>query len=176
MWCGKISPQRQSESTSDCEELNKESPVFKHARPVSGWRIRLTLCTVESGSAAQRACVTTRWCKSVRRHGDPTPVRDRLGRHRLSTLGPVSPPYNVTNPPPSRGVTFLHTPIPSFHFRRQMSEDPRPGTTTGKDGERMESASHSLSPHHFTLDSPSLPSFFSRSLVFSGFGGSPLLL
>lgn len=75
---------------------------------------------------------------TVRRHGDPFPFRGGLGgRHWLSTIEArsleVSPPHNVTNP---SGTTLLHTPpSPSFHILRQMSEDPGPGTTTGKDGE-----------------------------------------
>lgn len=74
----------------------------------------------------------------------------------------VSPPHNVTNP---SGMTLLHTPpSPSFHVLRQMSEDPSPGTTTGKDGDRVDSASDGFSLHHFTLISPmlsSVPFFFS---------------
>ncbi|CAB1418885.1 unnamed protein product [Pleuronectes platessa] len=41
---------------------------------------------------------------------------------------------------------------------QQMSEDPGPGTTTGKDGERLDFTSHGFSLHHFTLKSPALSS------------------
>lgn len=51
-----------------------------------------------------------------------------------------------------------HSPTLSFHLLRQLSEDPGPGTTTGKDGDRVDSASHSFSLHHFTLISPVLSS------------------
>lgn len=79
----------------------------------------------------------------------------------------VTPPHNVTNP---SGVTLLHTPpSPSFHVLRQMSEDHGQGSTTGKDGDRVDSASQGFSLHHFTLISPMLPSVRFLSLFFSGF-------
>lgn len=67
----------------------------------------------------------------------------------------MSPPHNVTKP--SGATLSSHSPHPlSFHVLRQMSEDPNPGTTTGKDGDRADSASHGFSLHHFTLISPAL--------------------
>lgn len=97
------------------------------------------------------------------------------GSHWLSTVGAstsseVSPPHIVTNP---SGMTIVHTPtLPSFHILRQMSEDPSPGTTTGKDGDCADSASHGFSPHHFTLTFPVLSSvpFFSFFFFFQASG------
>lgn len=67
----------------------------------------------------------------------------------------MSPPHNVTNP---SGITLLHTPpSPFFHVHRQMSEDPSPGTTTGKDRDRVDSASRSFSLRHFTHIPPCSP-------------------
>lgn len=97
---------------------------------------------------------------SVRSHTDPLSLKGKdWGRQRLSTVrasrsSEVSPPHNVTNP---SGLTLLHTPpSPSFHGLRQMSEDPSPGSTTGKDGDGVGSSSHSFSHHYFTLVSPTL--------------------
>lgn len=65
-------------------------------------------------------------------------------------------------------MTSLHTPpFASFHILRQVSEDPRPGTTTGKDRDCMDSASHGFSPHHFTLTLPVLSSVPFLSILFS---------
>lgn len=76
----------------------------------------------------------------------------------------MSPPHKVTNP---SGMTILHTsPSPSFYVLRQMSEDPSPGTTTGKDRDRVGCSSHGFSHHHFTLVSTALSSilfFFSQA-------------
>ncbi|KAI9530402.1 hypothetical protein NQZ68_004420 [Dissostichus eleginoides] len=107
------------------------------------------------------------------------PQGEDWGRHWLSTVeasrsSEVSPPHNVTNP---SGMTLLHTPpSPSFHVLRQMSEDPGLGTTTGKDGHRVDSASHGFSLHHFTLKSPMLSFVPFPSLFFSCFRLSLLIL
>lgn len=108
---------------------------------------------------------------TVRSYGDPSPLRGGLGSHWLSTVGAsrsfeVSPPHIVTNP---SGVIILHTPpSPSFHVLRQMSEDPGLGTTTGKDRDCVDSASHGFSPHHFTL----IPPVFSSVPFLSQASGS----
>lgn len=98
-------------------------------------------------------------CEKTRR---PISLKGRTGGDAgcplwgASRSSEVSPPHNVTNP---SGVTLLHTPpYHSFHVLRQMSEDPGPGATTGKDGDRVDSASHGFSLHHFTLVSPALSS------------------
>lgn len=104
-----------------------------------------------------------------------SPYGEDWERHGLSTTEAsrsleVSPPHNVTNP---CGMTLLHTPpCPSFHILRQMSEDPGPGTTTGKDGDRVDSVSHGFSLHHFTLISPMLSSVPFLSLSISQASGS----
>lgn len=75
--------------------------------------------------------------------------------------------YDYSSHPPPH-------PSPSFYDLGQLSEDPSPGTTTGKDGD-SDSASHSFSPHHFTLNVALLcllPLSFSFFFFFSGFRGS----
>lgn len=127
--------------------------------------------SVSVASSGIKICFST--CRdsdvTVRSFGDTSPLRGGLGSHWLSTVGAsrsfeVSPPHIVTNP---SGVIILHTPpSPSFHVLRQMSEDPGLGTTTGKDRDCVDSASHGFSPHHFTLIPPVFSSVPFLSLFF----------
>lgn len=168
VWCGKISPQKERrKSTSG--RMNRTKRALKHASSVSVASSGIKICC----STCRESDVT------VRSYGDPSPLRGGLGSHWLSTVGAsrsfeVSPPHNVTNP---SGVIILHAPpSPSFHVLRQMSEDPGLGTTTGKDGDCVDSASHGFSPHHFTLIPPVFSSVPFLSLFFSGFRLSLLIL
>lgn len=168
MWCGKISPQEESPlqaaGTEDREPLPSSCQSCQ-------WPVQqVKVSTAEKRSAARRGV-------TVRIHTDtPPPTRLREG-HWLSTAGAsrsseVSPPPSVTNP---SGMTLLHTPpSPFFYVLRQLSEDPGPGTTTGKDGDRVDVSSHGFSHHHFTLESTALSSI--RFFFFSGFRVSLLIL
>lgn len=97
------------------------------------------------------------WCeceKPLR----PVPLQGRtMGDMACPLYGPAASlrchlHTNVTNP---SGMTHLHT-MPRIPILPclQMSEDLGLGTTTGKEGDCVDSTGHSFSLHHFTLTSP----------------------
>lgn len=155
VWCGKTSPQKTEwESTSGYRKETKT--VFKHVSPVES--------PVESNSSSEVEI----YCQTqgdsgvtVRSNRDPSPLREGLGETLCCPLwGPVGllrcHLHTMWQTPLVWPLFTLPHPL-LFQFLRQMSEDPSLGTTTGKDGDHMDSTSHSFSLHHFTLISPLIP-------------------